>query len=281
MTVDLWAPAKLTLRLAVTGRRPDGYHELEAEMVTLDLADRLALTPLSAGPEGAQRAEASLEVLGGPGSRAEGLMGEGDNLVLRALRLVGRRAHVRLDKRIPVQGGLGGGSADAAAVLRWAGRSDAAVATRLGADVPFCVVGGRAAVGGLGEQVTPLPFEARTFLLLVPPFGSDTAAVYRAYDELAATRPGRPAPPGDDAIHTNHLTAAALRVDQRLGVWRDHLGDATGRPPRLAGSGSTWFVELAPEEVRGTAPGPVVVEGRTGQLIVARTVPAGWSGPAS
>ena len=84
-----------------------------------------------------------------------------------------RRAAVHLTKRIPLGGGLGGGSADAAAVLRWAGCTDPDVAVRLGADVPFCLVGGRARVEGVGEKVTPLPFEARDYLLLLPPFGVD------------------------------------------------------------------------------------------------------------
>ena len=79
----------------------------------------------------------------------------------RALAAVGRRAHVRLDKRIPVGAGLGGGSADAAAVLRWAGCDDLAVAASLGADVPFCLVGGRARVTGIGEVVEPLPVRRR------------------------------------------------------------------------------------------------------------------------
>ena len=82
---------------------------------------------------------------------------------------------VRLTKRIPLGGGLGGGSADAGAVLRWAGCDDLELAVTLGADVPFCVVGGRARVEGVGERVTPLPFEPRRYLLVLPPFGVDTA----------------------------------------------------------------------------------------------------------
>src|SRR3954451_20218816 len=109
------APGKLTLSLRVTVRRDAGYHVLDAEMVTLDLADTLLfgpgegveLVPLVASP----RFEPSL--------------------VTRALEAVGREAFVRLEKRIPVGAGLGGGSADAAAVLRWAGCSDLAVALSL------------------------------------------------------------------------------------------------------------------------------------------------------
>jgi 4-diphosphocytidyl-2-C-methyl-D-erythritol kinase len=160
---------------------------------------------------------------------------DADNLVARALRLVGRRAGVRLTKAIPAGAGLGGGSADAAAVLRWAGFDDVAAAAGIGADVAFCLVGGRARVRGIGEVVEPLAFVARTLTLLVPPFGCPTPAVYRRWDELGG-------PVGDNG---NDLEPAALSVEPRLAEWRDRLGDATGERPRLAGSGSTWFVEGA------------------------------------
>jgi 4-diphosphocytidyl-2-C-methyl-D-erythritol kinase len=213
------ARAKLTLSLRVTGVRDDGYHLIEAEMVTLDLADTL----LFAAGEGVEL----VPLVETP--RFE------PTLVTRALAAVGRSAFVRLEKRIPVGAGLGGGSADAAAVLRWAGCTDLAVALSLGADVPFCLVGGRAMVRGVGEDVSPLPVEARTFTLLTPPFGVSTAAVYATWDSLGG-------PEGDNG---NDLEPAALAVEPRLAVWRDQLGDATGQTPRLAGSGSTWFVEGA------------------------------------
>jgi 4-diphosphocytidyl-2-C-methyl-D-erythritol kinase len=225
------ALAKLTLSLRVTGVRPDGYHLLDAEMVTVDLADSLQF---SAGH--------GLEVVVEPGAVARGygdVPADGSNLVARALGLLGRDAHVRLVKRIPAGAGLGGGSADAAAVLRWAGASGPAaveLARQLGSDVPFCLAGGgRARVTGAGEVLTPLPFEdvaGRSYTLLVPPFGVSTAAVYRAWDEMGM--------PCSDNL--NDLEPAALEVEPRLAPWRDRLGDATGEVPRLAGSGSTWFV---------------------------------------
>ncbi|MGH9106550.1 MAG: 4-(cytidine 5'-diphospho)-2-C-methyl-D-erythritol kinase, partial [Acidimicrobiales bacterium] len=105
------ALAKLTLSLRVTGVRSDGYHLLDSEMVNVDLADRLHF---SAGT--------GLELVDeGAGALGTGeVPADGSNLVLRALELLGREAHVRLCKRIPAGAGLGGGSADAAAVLRWA-----------------------------------------------------------------------------------------------------------------------------------------------------------------
>lgn len=212
-----WAPAKLTLSLRVTGVRADGYHELDAEMATLDLADTLIIGP-GEGIELVPLVE---------------LPRFSPTLVTRALAAVGRSAFVRLEKRIPVGGGLGGGSADAAAVLRWAGVGDLETALALGADVPFCLVGGRARVRGVGEVVEPLPFQARTFTLLTPPFGVSTAAVYEAWDSLGG-------PTGDGL---NDLEPAALVVEPRLARWRDLLGEASGQTPVLAGSGSTWFVE--------------------------------------
>ncbi|MDP9074133.1 MAG: 4-(cytidine 5'-diphospho)-2-C-methyl-D-erythritol kinase, partial [Actinomycetota bacterium] len=143
-----------------------------------------------------------------------------------------------LTKRIPLGAGLGGGSADAAAVLRWAGCCDLAVAAALGADVPFCLVAGRARVTGIGEVVEPLAFEPvsdRSYTLLTPPFGVSTVAVYQRWDAM-----GAPSAPG-----RNDLESAALAVEPRLAAWRDRLGQASGKTPVLAGSGSTWWVEGA------------------------------------
>jgi 4-diphosphocytidyl-2-C-methyl-D-erythritol kinase len=214
------ALAKLTLGLRVTGVRGDGYHELDAEMVTVDLADELTFT------EGA-----GLQVTG---PAASGVPVDG-NLVQRALSVVGRTARVRVHKVIPPGAGLGGGSADAAAVLRWAGVDDLAVAASLGADVPFCLVGGRARVRGIGEVVVPLPDAERTFTLLVPPLHVSTPAVYAAWDRLG----------GPTADGPNDLEPAALAVEPRLAAARDELGERTGCVPVLAGSGSTWFVDGA------------------------------------
>ena len=262
----LTAPAKLTVTLAVTGVRADGYHLLESEMVTLDLADTLEIDDSGDGA-----GETALEVVtswpAGSVARDPDALGPvADNLVVRALAVAGRTARVLLVTRVPPGAGLGGGSADAAAVLRWAGCSDPAVAATLGADVPFCLTGGRALVTGVGEEVAPLAFEERTFVLVLPPFGVDTAAVYRAYDRLGGEAAGR-------ASTGNDLEAAALEVEPRLVGWRHALEQATGRPARLAGSGSTWFGE---GEVDGVDPGAeawLEREGELAPLVVARTVP--------
>ena len=211
------ALAKLTLSLRVVGVRDDGYHLLDAEMVTLDLADELVFS------EGTNVLPA-------------------DDLVSRALRAVGRDARVELTKRIPAGAGLGGGSADAACVLRWASCTDLSVAASVGADVPVCLVGGRARVRGIGEVVEPLPFEeGRVFTLLTPPLHVSTPGVYEAWDALG----------GPTADGPNDLEPAALRVEPRLAEWRDRLGDSTGVTPVLAGSGGTWFVEGSYPDVPG------------------------------
>jgi len=141
----------------------------------------------------------------------------------------------QLTKRIPAGAGLGGGSADAAAVLRWAGYTDVAAASSIGADVAFCLVGGRALVSGIGEIVEPLPFEPATFTVVTPPVHCSTPAVYRQWDDMG----------GPIGANGNDLEPAALAVAPELHETRDRLGNATGQTPQLAGSGSSWFVEGA------------------------------------
>ena len=233
----LFAPAKLTTSLRVVGRRNDGFHLIDADMVSLDFGDWLFVT------------EAESPVVEFVDSEGNELHLGPDNLVSRALRYVGSDVSVRIEKVIAAGAGLGGGSADAAAILHWAGHSDPVAAASLGADVAFCVVGGHARVQGIGELIEQLPFEERVFTLLTPPVMCSTPAVYRAWDDLGG-------PSGDNG---NDLEPAALVVAPELARWRDELGDAAGVRPRLAGSGSTWFVE-------GDYPG----EGR----VVAHTSPA-------
>jgi 4-diphosphocytidyl-2-C-methyl-D-erythritol kinase len=228
------ARAKLTLSLRVTGVRADGYHLIDSEMVTLDLTDSLTFSDGDG---------LSVSGLGAGGA----VPGDRSNLVLRALDLVGRRAHVDLVKRIPTGAGLGGGSADAAAVLRWAGVDDPAVAASLGADVPFCLAGGRARVTGIGEIVDPLPWDevaGRPYTLLTPPLHVSTPAVYQEWDRMGG-------PAGESG---NDLEPAAVSVVPELARWRDRLAELTGQTPVLAGSGATWFVPGAHE-----APGLLAV----------------------
>ena len=232
----LTAPAKLTTSLRVTGVRPDGYHLIDAVMVSLDFSDTLEVTDGGHG----------LELINDETGRK--IEFDGPNLVTKALELCGRDASVTIRKRIPAGAGLGGGSSDAAAILRWAGYGDAVGAASIGADVAFCLSGGRARVTGIGERLEPLGFEPVTFTLLTPPFGCSTPAVYAEWDRLG----------GPIGKNGNDLEPAAMSLWPELGRWKDLLGDESGQTPRLAGSGSTWFV-------LGEYPG----DGR----IVARTLP--------
>ena len=247
---SITAHAKLTVGLRITGVRDDGFHLIDAEMVTLDLADTVTIDPNAAGTTA-------------DGRYADGVPLDDDNLVTRALRLAGHPAAIHLHKRIPHGGGLGGGSADAAAVLRWAGWTgtvdELRRAVELGADIAFCLVGGRARVRGIGEIVEPLPYVDRTVTLVVPPLRVSTPAAYRAWDDL-----GGPTAPGP-----NDLEPAAIAVAPELARWRDLIGDATGRTPVLAGSGATWFVH-------GEHSNALAALGNEGaEIIAARTVPAG------
>jgi 4-diphosphocytidyl-2-C-methyl-D-erythritol kinase len=281
--VQLSAPAKLTVSLRVTGRRDDGFHLLESEMVTLDLADRLVI-----GDGEGLIVEESFDGSGGPGPsapwRTGGVDTGPDNLVTRALRAVGRSASVVLTKRIPPGAGLGGGSADAAAVLRWSGSTDLALAARLGSDVPFCLVGGRAMVRGVGEDVSPLLYEERRFTLFLLPFGVDTGAVYTAWDglhpsgarsgPLGSSTGGRTVSDAPPEPGVNDLEEAAVQVEPRLAAWRDHLARLTGHRPWLAGSGSTWFVEGVPDELSLEGPWVSGPGSETALVVPVRTVPA-------
>jgi 4-diphosphocytidyl-2-C-methyl-D-erythritol kinase len=218
------APAKLNLTLAVLGRRPDGYHDLHSVMVPLALADRLSVAP-------AASADDSLRVDGLDTGPLHG------NLVLRAIAAtrvaVGRAAEpfplaARLEKRIPVAAGLGGGSSDAAAAIdasleAWGilvpgappdpevGALRSRVAAAIGSDVPFFLAGGPALVEGRGERVTPLTRIHGTtpgVLLVTPAVPASTPAVYAALD---GGGPAAPADPRSTRLASEHL-ASELRA---------------------------------------------------------------------
>lgn len=261
------APAKLTRRLRIVGRRPDGYHLLAAEMVTVDLYDELQfssgdsldvvddvdwLTP----PDGRVPAASS------PGGALDG-----PNLVQLALAAVGRSASVRLTKRIPAGAGLGGGSADAAAVMRWAGNSDVGVAMGLGADVPFCLGGGCALVSGIGEVIEPLAHQPADVLLVVPPVHVSTLTVFAAWDALGG-------PAGE---LENDLEPAALVAEPRLAWWRDLISEVSGRRPHLAGSGGTWWLDgdaVALADVQQAVSAAIAGAGKSALVKLVKTVPA-------
>jgi 4-diphosphocytidyl-2-C-methyl-D-erythritol kinase len=233
----LEAPAKLNLGLRVTGRRADGHHELDSAFVLLELADRLLLLPGCTG----LRVE---------GNRGADLPLDERNLAWRGL-VAGLGATpdlacLTLEKRIPAAAGLGGGSSDAGAAWRlgraWCGRpdvpdaADLATLSRVGADVPFFASGLPAArVRGIGERLEAVPAEERDVVLVLPPFGLSTAAVFA---ELRREEWG---------TADNDLLAPACRLRPELVGVLDAVRRAGGEP-RLTGSGSTIFSLTADSE---------------------------------
>lgn len=242
------APAKINLYLHVLGRRADGYHLLDSLVVFAALGDELRARPA---------ADLSLSVEG----PFAGVLGqEPDNLVLRAARALDPRrgAALTLDKRLPVAAGIGGGSADAAAALRLLGRlwniDDhgrlAAIAPALGADVPVCLAGHAAFIGGVGEQIAPASKLPPAGLVLINPgVPLKTPAVFGARTG-AFSKPGRFNDEPRDAAElagrlrarTNDLAQAAVSLVPAI---RDVLSALEASPncllARMSGSGATCF----------------------------------------
>jgi 4-diphosphocytidyl-2-C-methyl-D-erythritol kinase len=248
------APAKLNLYLHITGKRPDGYHELDSLITFAALHDTLFVTPderfsvAVAGPFGAALTNAADE-----------------NLIARAARLLAEaagiqlQASVRLYKRLPVAAGVGGGSSDAAAALRalatlWRLSPDKdelfALALRLGADVPVCLMGRTAFVGGIGERLEPGPVLPGVGLVLVNPgIPLSTAEVFGNRGGPCSV-PGRfEAAPADAAslarslaARRNDLEAPAIALAPAIASALDGLAAAPGcRLARMTGSGATCF----------------------------------------
>lgn len=252
--MNVAAPAKINLYLKVTARRPDGFHELATLMHAVTLADEVDLEP--APPGGGLVFSCEVPELAGD-----------DNLAVRAARLwaetFGTAAGLRLQltKRIPWGAGLGGGSSDAAAVLRGLARRDgraltdprvAALAARLGSDVPFFLGGGCAWATGRGEALAPLtPWPGLGVVILKPAYGVPTAAAYRrlrvtlpaATVPLAAVRPGwENRDPGVfAALAHNDFEAVVFADHPELARWCEALIRAGAWRAGLSGSGSAVF----------------------------------------
>jgi 4-diphosphocytidyl-2-C-methyl-D-erythritol kinase len=264
------APAKINRELRVGPRRPDGYHEIRSRFVTIDLADAIE----------AQEAT-GLELVGEP----PGLPADRSNLVARAaLALAERlglapRVRLRLEKRVPMGAGLGGGSADAAVTLRLLCRlwrlsvsdSDlAALGATLGSDIPFFLFGGEADVAGRGERVTPRDDgPLRTLTLLFPPFSLSTADVYAEFDRIGGASP----PPERLEIEASGRFFGPNDLERAVVAVRPEMGDYLASGRRIAGecavtgSGSAIvLVGAAPEslaEILGRHPGSRVLGCRT------------------
>ena len=258
----LEAPAKLNLSLRVVGRRDDGLHQLESDMVLLELADRLLLMPGCSG----LRVEGS----------TDGLPLDETNLAWRGLRagMAGEPdvACLALEKRVPSAAGLGGGSSDAAAAWRlgraWRGigppatSQERAALADIGADVPFFAAGVAAGrVTGIGEAVEARPGIRQPVVLVHPPLRLSTAAVFA---ELR---------PEEWSMLENDLLAPARRLAPALDDLFTAVRDAGGSP-RMTGSGPTIFsLEEDPERASAVA-GALAHRGIHATITATRTSPA-------
>ncbi len=256
------APAKVNLYLAVLGGRPDGFHDIESLLVALPWGDRVEAT-IDESDVDRIALDVGGEERGGVPTGPENLAWRAADALLRARnRSEGTplSVHLTLTKHIPPGAGLGGGSSDAAATLANLGGALGiaegtlmTIAERLGSDVPFLVRGGAAIARGRGERLTPL--EAAPLpgvLLILPPFGCATKAVYaRCAERLRPTPSGgleravaafaSGSPAAWREAHHNDLALAAMRVEPRLRHFLREVETRLGRPPMLSGSGSALF----------------------------------------
>ncbi|MFC3060514.1 4-(cytidine 5'-diphospho)-2-C-methyl-D-erythritol kinase [Paenirhodobacter populi] len=263
--IEVFAPAKVNLALHVTGRRADGYHLLDSLVAFAPFGDHLTLVPAPAlsltvtGPEGAGVPE-------GP-----------ENLVLRAAALVpgGQGAAITLDKRLPPASGIGGGSSDAAAMLRGLALLRGASlpedrGLELGADVPMCLDPRPARVRGIGEDITPVTLPPLPAVLVNPRGSVPTPAVFKALTERdnppMATIPGFASTA--DCIdwlagQRNDLEPPAKAIAPGIAAALSALATLPGcRLARMSGSGATCFglfatlteAETALTRLRATRP---------------------------
>jgi 4-diphosphocytidyl-2-C-methyl-D-erythritol kinase len=235
-----FAPAKVNLCLHVIGRRGDGYHLLDSLVAFADVGDRVSVAPG--------------EGLRITGPQAAALPVSDDNLCLRAARAMGGGVRVALDKVLPVSSGIGGGSADAAAVLRAMARMgrplpDAAAVLALGADVPVCLAGRAVRMTGVGEGLAPVRLPEAWLVLANPGLAVSTPEVFRALARRDnAPMPALPRLHGVAelaafvAMQRNDLEPAATALAPPIAEVRAAL---TAQPgclvARMSGSGATCF----------------------------------------
>jgi 4-diphosphocytidyl-2-C-methyl-D-erythritol kinase len=274
------AAAKINLALHVTGRRGDGYHLLDSVVAFAETGDTLTLEPAAAF---------SLSVAGRFGG---GLSAGADNLVLKAAHALAARhprvtpAAIRLDKELPVASGIGGGSADAAAVLRGLARTAridphtdemARLALTLGADVPVCLKGRACRMSGIGETIAPMALGERLPAVLVNPgVPVSTAAVFQrlALAKGEGAFPALPERRGGliDWLSEcrNDLEPAAVAIEPRVGEALDALrATRAARLARMSGSGGTCFALYASASDAAAAAAALA---RPGWWVVATTL---------
>ena len=265
---DVPAPAKLNLFLHITGRRSDGYHLLQSVFMLIDWCDTLHFELRHDGViSRTDLGEAKAEVL------------PGEDLSVRAARALQAATgtslgvHISLEKRIPSQAGMGGGSSDAATCLLalqrlWGLRLPPeklqALALSLGADVPFFLCGSHAWVEGVGEQLTPLSLPPARFVVVKPSTGLSTPAIFGSpelkRDSKTATMLGFAANDNGRVygFGRNDLQPVAEKLCPSLVQSLDWLA-SQGLQGRMTGSGSAVFAQMPHEMTLSDAPGDWLV----------------------
>ena len=271
--------AKVNLSLVVNSPSADGHHPLRGLFQSVSLADTIEIGPAEADEITVSNDEA-------PSDQTNLAWQALD--AMRRVRRVSSPMRVSITKRIPSGAGLGGGSADAAAVIGLMSDHPAVddvtseeVAASLGSDVPFSLVGGTALVRGRGELVDPIaPLEGFALVIVVPPFPLSTPAVFREWDRL-----GEPVgtPINDNELPPvlrrgepmrNDLLPAALSLDPRIGDWIDELGSILGLPISMTGSGSGLFAYFPTADEASDAAGALGLPARAIEAVTC--VPRGW-----
>lgn len=242
------APAKLNLFLHVTGQRPDGYHTLESLLVLIGRGDVVSLSP---------RDDADVVRLRG----ADGVTAEGD-LAVRAARLlqhscgIAHGVSIAVDKRLPVGGGVGGGSSDAATVLLglnrlWqlglSRRELMRVALELGADVPFFVFGETARARGIGEVLEAVSLPQTWFVVLSPPIEVSTKAVFAAPELTRQSHSAKMAVFSEGYGRNDLQAIASARFPEIAGCLAALSRAAPASRARMTGSGASVFAAFASE----------------------------------
>lgn len=267
------APAKINLALHVTGRRGDGYHLLDSLVVFTELGDRVTVSP----------GKLSLTVTG----PFAGAVPPGDNnLCLRAARVVGAEAAITLEKHLPPASGMGGGTADAAAVLRALGRTPDRPQA-LGADLPACLLSRPLRMQGVGEVLTALTLPPLHLLLVNPGVEVPTPAVFAALAHR--DNPGLPPLPAapDAAALTdwlrntrNDLQPAAIRLTPVIADTLAALDRAGATFSRMSGSGATCFGIFPDAASARAAEGRIAAAHRDWWVRATETIPGLSPAPA-
>ncbi len=257
--VTEFARAKINLTLDILGKRADGFHEVEMIMQTVELADVVELKKISGGINFKIDAK---KIIGG-----EKIPADEKNLAYRAAaevcKVCGKNlgVEINLHKKIPAAAGLGGGSADAAAVIRgmnnlfslnFTADELCKIGARIGSDVPFCVIGGTCLAQGRGEKLTRLPNFKNIGVVLMKPHGEiSTAWAYKTFDELPAPNH----PPTSDVIKffdagnfketfakfSNVLELVAMKKFPELKTYKNKMIQAGAKAALVSGSGPTIF----------------------------------------